>query len=555
MWFGDLVTMQWWDDLWLNESFASWMGEKVTNQVFPEMGIDLRLVSDADDAMRTDGRLTTRAIRQPVVTLSNLLQSADVLAYKKGETLLGMFERWTGEETFRTGVRNYLSAHAWGNATASDLFEQLSKAAGTDLAGPMSSFLDQPGMPLVTIEPLEGGKVKLRQERFLPANAERPAPQVWKIPMTLRFDDGTGVKTKNVLFDEASEVVDLGVSKILWISPNGGAGGYYRWKLPPREMVALADEAARVLEPRERMEYAYDSKALLDAGALHADGYLQVLPRLLRDEEPMVVSAALDGIGAIEDPLITPDVEEPFAHWVRASVGPSLARFGRTPRDGEAETVALVRPRLLTAMADEGDDRATQAFGDSLTKVYLADPTKVDPGLALPALEIAAMRGDAALRDRMKHQFETADQPADRRMYLTALGWFRDPKLVGENLDYALTGPLKPQEIGWLVLNVNFHEPNRAQTWPWVQKNYDSIMKRIPPMYGAFMPVYAGGCSAERLADGKEFFADPAHQPPGYAKELARIAEGVGNCLDLRAREGARVRAYLTRTAADGQLP
>jgi len=555
MWFGDLVTMQWWDDLWLNESFASWMGEKVTNQVFPEMGIDLRLVSDADDAMRTDGRITTRTIRQPVTTLANLLQSADVLAYKKGQTLLGMFERWTGEEAFRTGVRNYLSAHAWGNATATDLFEALSKAAGKDLKAPMSSFLHQPGMPLVTVEPLEGGKVKLSQERFLPANAERPAPQTWQIPMTLHFDDGTGEKTKNVLLTQASEVVDLGVAKIDWIAPNGGGAGYYRWKLPPREMVQLADEAARVLEPRERMEYAYDGKALLDAGALHADGYLQVLPRLLRDEEPMVVSAALDGIETIKDPLVTPDVEEPFAHWVRSSLGPSLTRFGRTPREGEAETVALVRPRLLTTMADEGEDRATQAFGDSLSKVYMTDPSKVDPGLALPALQIAAMRGNAALRDQMKHEFETADQPAERRMYLTALGYFRDPKLVDENLQYALAGPLKPQEIGWLMLNVNSYSPNRDLTWPWVQKNYDSIMKRIPPMYGAFMPAYAGGCSGERIEEGKKFFADPAHQPPGYAKELARISEMTSNCLDLRAREGERVKAYLSRVTAAGQNP
>jgi hypothetical protein len=180
-------------------------------------------------------------------------------------------------------------------------------------------------------------------------------------------------------------------------------------------MVQLADEAARVLEPRERMEYAYDGKALLDAGALHADGYLQVLPRLLRDEEPMVVIArARRQWARSRTRSITPDVEEPFAHWVRASVGPALSRVSAaTQRDGEAETVSLVRPRLLTTMADEGADADVQAFGDSVARVYLADPRRSIPGSALPALAIAAMRGDAALRDQLKP--EVRDRRPARR--------------------------------------------------------------------------------------------------------------------------------------------
>jgi alanyl aminopeptidase len=555
MWFGDLVTMEWWDDLWLNESFASWMGEKVLHQVFPEFGTDLSLVADSDEAMRRDGTLTTRAIRQPVTTLANLLQSADVLAYKKGQTLLGMFETWAGEEAFRTGVRNYLSAHAWGNATAADLFAALSSATGKDVAGPMATFLEQPGMPLVTVEPLEGGRVRLSQERLLPSGATRPPPQTWKIPLTLKYGDGTAARTKNVLLTAASEVIDLDAKKIDWIAPNGGAGGYYRWKLPPRALVALADDAPRVLEPRERMEYAYAANALLDAGALHADAYLQLLPRFLRDPEPMVVSAALDGMQALKEPLVTPDVAGPFARWVREAVGPALERFGRTQQEGEKETVGLLRPRLLTALADEGQDPPTRAFGDSVARAYLANPAAVDPGLALPALRIAAYEGNLALRETIRAKFETAEAPAERRTYLTALGAFRDPKLVDRNLEYALAGPLKPQEISSLLTSVAGYAPNRDRSWGWIQDHYDALVKRIPPMYGAFLPLYAGGCSSERREKANAFFADPAHAPPGAAKELARMSEGVDDCLELREREGSRFKAWLTRSIGDGQVP
>ncbi len=555
MWFGDLVTMRWWDDLWLNESFASWMGEKVTHQVFPEYGIDLGLVTDTDRAMRTDGRLSTRAIRQPVNSMANLLQSADVLAYDKGQTLLGMFEQWAGEELFRTGVRNYLAAHAFGNATASDLFAALSRATGKDLGAPMSSFLDQPGLPMVDVEPLPGGKVRLTQGRFLPAGTTRPAPQIWQVPMSLKFDDGSGVREQNVLLTRATQVVDLGVSKIEWIEPNARAWGYYRWKLPRAAMVALADDAQKNLTPRERMEYAYNAEALVDAGALHADGYLQALVRVLRDPEPLVVGAGLEGLGQLRDPLITRELEEPYSRYVRMALAPAIDRFGRSRRAGEAEAVSLLRPRLLTTLADEGKDPATRAFGDSLALAFLADPAAVDPALAPPALAIAGLTGDAALRDRVRAKFESAGSPAERRIYLSALGSFRDPKLIEENLAYALTGPLKPQEIGAIARGVNEYAPNRDISWKWLRTNYDTIMKRIPPMFGAFLPLYASGCSGPRLAEAEDFFAEPAHAPPGVAKELAKVAEGVHDCQGLREREGPRVQAFLTKAGADGQLP
>ena len=552
MWFGDLVTMRWWDDLWLNESFASWMGEKVTQQVFPEFGTELSLVSDTDDAMRTDGKLTTRAIRQPVTSMANLLQSADVLAYKKGQTLLGMFEQWAGEEQFRNGVREYLAAHAWGNATASDLFAALSHATGKDLGTPMSSFLDQAGLPLVSVEALPDGRVRLTQERFLPAGATKLAPQVWQIPMTLKFDDGSGPRVQNVLLTQASQVFDLGAKKLDWIAPNGGAWGYYRWKLAPRAMVALADDAAKTLDARERMEYAYDARALLEVGALHGDGYLQMLPRFLRDPEPLVVEAAMEGLDGIEDPLITPDLEEPFARYVRAAVAPSVERFGRTARPGEAETVSLIRPRLLQSLADEGRDPGTRAFGDSVAAVMLKDPSAVDAGLYIPAVRIAALSGNAELRDQFRTRFESASSPAMRRVWLDGLGGFRDPKLVQENLDYALSGPLKPQEIGSVARGVNSYPPNRDITWNWMRKNYDTIMKRVPPMFAAFLPYYAGGCSQPRLAEAETFFAEPAHAAPGTSKELAKVAEGVTDCVGLRAREGARVKAFLAGSGTAG---
>jgi alanyl aminopeptidase len=171
MWFGDLVTMAWWDDLWLNESFASWMEDKITAEVFPEFNAPIDQLNAAQRVMGLDSLLTTRAMRQPVTSMDSLLQSADALAYSKGSAVLHMVEAWIGPAAFRAGVLAYLKDHADANASADDLWNALSTASKSDVKGVLTTFLDQPGVPLVTVEPLPGGRAKLKQARFLNAGA------------------------------------------------------------------------------------------------------------------------------------------------------------------------------------------------------------------------------------------------------------------------------------------------------------------------------------------------------------------------------------------------
>jgi len=209
MWFGDLVTMAWWDDLWLNESFASWMEDKITAEVHPEFNSQVGEVKSAQRVMGTDSLLTTRAMRQPVRSMDSLLQSADALAYAKGAAVLHMVEGWIGPEAFRAGVLAYLKAHADANATADDLWNALSKASKKDVAAALSSFLDQPGVPLVTVEPLPGGRAKLNQSRFVNAGSIVPRAQLWQIPVTLRYPEGSGTKTQSVLLTRPEQIVTL----------------------------------------------------------------------------------------------------------------------------------------------------------------------------------------------------------------------------------------------------------------------------------------------------------------------------------------------------------
>jgi hypothetical protein len=207
MWFGDYVTMAWWDDLWLNESFADWLGDKITQQVYPEYEVELDELGDIQRTMSGDTRPSALAIQRPVTPKDNMLENVGT-QYNKGKAVLGMFETWIGPEKLRRGVLDYLKADAWGNATSRDLWAAFSKVSGQDVASAMATFLEQPGLPLVTAEPLADGKLRLRQERLHNAGVE-VSQQSWKIPVALAYSDGKKTRTRTFMLDAPEKVVTL----------------------------------------------------------------------------------------------------------------------------------------------------------------------------------------------------------------------------------------------------------------------------------------------------------------------------------------------------------
>ena len=547
MWFGDLVTMAWWDDVWLNESFATWMEDKITAEVFPEFNSVVGEVSSSQRVMELDTLLTTRAMRQPVKSMDSLLQSADALAYQKGSAVLHMVEDWIGPEAFRTGVLAYLKEHADGNAVAGDLWSAFRNASGTNVQAPLASFLDQPGVPLVSVEPLPGGRVRLSQSRFVNAGAKPSRAQLWQIPVALRYpkDDG-GTTTQRVMLTKSSQVVTLTTKTTpAWIHPNAGESGYYRWSLTG-EAFARLTAAAPTFDARERVGFLGNSEALLHAGRLAGAEYVKVLESFATDPDPQVAWGVLSGLGTIRETFFAGARDSEFAPYVRRLLRPMLDRFGVEKRAGEAEPVTSLRPRLLNTLGDAGSDEAVLSQMEKLAAAYMADPASVDPSLADTAIGLSAIRGDAALFDLYRTRFEKARVPAERRRFLSALGNFRDPVLKARALDYVFTGPLRPQEMLSIPRKQAGVPEAQASTLAWVTSHYDQLAAKIPAEFMVFLPHFANGCSTEDVATAKRFFADPKHAPPGTSKELARVEESVGDCVSLDAREGASVRSYTT---------
>ena len=550
MWFGDLVTMAWWDDLWLNESFASWMGDKVTHQVFPQYNTPVRELSGTQSAMITDAGLTTRAIRQEVDAFANIDRLFDELSYQKGQAVLGMLESWLGHEVFRRGVVAYLKEHEWKNATAGDLWRALSAAAGRDITPATLSFLDQGGVPLVSAEVLPDGSVRLQQKRFLNYGVQAPAPTAWKIPVTLRYSDGRHTHTQSVMLDDAERIVKLEkASTPTWVHPNAGERGYYRWVAPPAARQALAAMGPEVLDPRERVGFLNNLSALLDAGLVGGDDFLRTLERFTDDPSPDVVSSLIARLDKVHNTFILPDLRGPFAAEVSRMLRPSLERFGIARSRGEPEAVSLMRPGLFAALGVYAEDPEVLDWARRAVRRYLAHPDSVDASVVGAALKLAARDGDSLLFEDYRLRLESTKIPSERARFLVALGHFRNRALQERALDYALTGPLRPQEILTIPNNVAENDDLKERVWRWFTSGHDVIVKRIPPFYLPELPSFARCCDARRIRRYRVFFGTPKADFPGTQEELAKVIERSNDCAGLRERQGGAVGAYLHEPA------
>jgi alanyl aminopeptidase len=548
MWFGDLVTLAWWDDIWLNEAFASWMGDKVTHEVAPQFETPVREILSTQRAMKTDAQRSARAIRQPVDAFDNFDRLFDALAYNKGQAVLGMLETWLGPDTFRRGVLAYLKEHEWKNATAADLWRALSAASGKDIAAATSSFLDQPGVPLVSLEPLPGGKVLLRQSRFRNAGVALAESVSWNIPVTLQYSDGRQTYTQSVLLSTARQTVTLEKTQSpAWIHPNYEERGYYHWSLPPAWLDRLAAAAPQSLDPRERVGFLGNLSALLDGGEVHGDDYVRTLGRLADDRDPTVLTATLGELDKVDNTFVTPGIQGSFEAWVRKLLHPAFERYGTTKGPGEQEPVSLLRPELLTQLAVYGGDPRVQAWADSTARACLDRPGSVDASVAGTALNIAARRGGDSLFAAYRLRFEGSKVPAERSRYLTALGNFRNGQMIDKVLAYVLTGPLRPQELLVIPRSLGENEMLKDHVWRWFLQNYDAIAPRVPPYSVASLTTMARCCTESRIADAEGFFLE-LKKPirSGTQEELAKVTDSIRDCVELRRREaGPAAKALL----------
>lgn len=541
-WFGNLVTMSWWNDLWLNESFADWMGDKTVEAVYPEYGGALSELRTTFRIMDSDARPSTKAIRHNFTATDNFSDGI-FLSYYKGKSVISMFEKAIGPAAFREGVVQYLERFSRGNASAAEFWAMPDLGADFDLAAAFVSFIDQPGIPLVSVEAVGDGQYAFTQSRFTTGNIADVGQQLWTIPVTYKYRVGEEILRGELLLDSESEMVRI-EDAVEWILPNAEQQGYFRWEIPSDMFSSLAADASARLSVRERMGLPTNLWALLSTGKIGGEAFVAALQSLSVDTDPSVLAANIDQLHSIWDTFISPDLRRPFARYVQTLLKPALGRIGAHAIEGESAEQESLRTHVLGWLADEGADPEAQRIIDQYVNGYLAGD--IPPSaLVEMSLTSVARRGDRTLFERYVPLLEASSTPGERRRYLAAIGSFRDPELVEAVLAYVLANPLRPNDVSSLVRRLAAWEDNHGLLLEWFMANDEHLRGRLPEGSMLGIPDMFSVCSWEHWDTIKAFYGAEERQVPGIEGELADAEAEITECVELRRREQGAVARYL----------
>jgi alanyl aminopeptidase len=559
-WFGDLVTASWWDELWLNEAFASWAGPHAVDRWKPEWNLDVHRVLDRADAVDLDALASARQVRQPILTKDDIGNAFDDITYEKGRAVLEMFQAWLGPETFWRGVRRYLERHRDGVATSRDLLADLSAQAGRDVAPAFSSFLDQPGVPVVSVELVcpAGGqpRVTLEQSRYLPVGSSGRRDQRWQLPVCLRYGDDQESHRRCLFLDRPrlEAVLDDAARCPSWILGNDRMTGYYVANSPlPASAALLAPQGSLTLA--ERVGVLRDLEALVDSGQRQAGQVLDLLPELVRDPRtsPHLIRIAAAMIDGLDHHLVAPALRASYVRLVQALFGDRARALGFTPRPGESEEDKLLRTTLVPLVAGAGQDRALAAEGARLLRAWLDDRSAVDPDLVEAAVKAATPRGDRALFDRLVAEArKPTTERADRMRITRALGQFDDPALVRAAFMLFLSGELETEQSMGLLFRRRRTPASDQINYRLLEEHYQEVVARLPRngdlVPEARLPELAGSACDERArAEVEAFFRPRAARVVGGPRNLDQVLEGIGLCVAVRRAQQDSVSAFLRR--------
>ncbi|MFK7989948.1 MAG: M1 family metallopeptidase [Sandaracinaceae bacterium] len=539
-WFGNLVTMQWWDDLWLNEAFANWMEARTIESTFPEFVPDVTEMRVVLSAMDSDSLAGARQIRQPIESEHDIHNAFDGITYNKGNAVLAMFERYLGREVFQRGVQRYLREHAGGNATAENLFDAIGAEAGRDVRPAFESFLLQPGVPLVTATPQcgeDGASLALTQRRYTPLGSSATASEPWRLPVCVRYAAGGETHRTCTSLDAAEGSIALeGCPE--WVMPNAEGAGYYRWTMPPASLEALRNEGLGALTVREAMSFVDSTRASFAAGAIGFSDALAALAPLASREERALATAPMGLIEFALSRVLTTEAERTRARRFAARLYRSRARaLGWTVRDGEDPETQLLRNTVLSFMSDTAEDAATRREANRRGRRYLGvgedglDADAVAPDLAGLAVRVALQEGDASLFDLAVARHGASTDPIERRNLLSGLGATADAALTPRVLDLTLGEQLRTNELFSPLMGQFRDRDTREAAWGWFTEHYDALSTRMGPGMSGYLP-YAGSnfCSAERATEVQGFFAPRMESTQGGPRNLALAVERIQLC-------------------------
>ena len=551
-WFGDLVTLAWWDDVWLNESFATWMADRTLIEWKPEWAEDVERVVASSNVMFDDTLVSARKIRQEIKTNDDIVNAFDGISYQKGAAILTMFEAWTGPEKFRAGVHAYLEAHRFGNATEADFLQAIQAATQPGVAAAFSSFLDQPGVPVIAVTlDCAGGSaapsLTLSQKRLLPLGSTGAEPETWRVPVCARAGSGGEAGRGCSLLTEAKGAMPAPGGRCpSWVLANDGELGYYRALYEGdllRRLIAAADKELTVAE---RVGVIRDVNALAEAGELPMADALALVPRFANDSSRQIVQATLRIASDIKDHMVAPDRQANYARFVSKMYGQKARALGFTPKPGDDDETKLLRRALLGFVALEGQEPDLQAGGPAPLAQVARRPLGRFGGHGRRRAGGGRTYGDRALFDRFRAAAKSNPRRRDRARLYSALGSFQDPALLKEAFALTLDPALDYRETDATFFAAIGTSVGRAALWEFVQANFDAIVARMPrETTGQIAYVASGFCDAAKEKEAKSFLSGRVEKLPGGPRNLAQTLEGIQLCIASRTAQEPGVGEFL----------
>jgi puromycin-sensitive aminopeptidase len=539
MWFGDLVTMRWWNGIWLNEAFATFMEIAACDAYRPDWERWTSFGLERSAAFDVDALDSTRSVEFEVRSPADCEGMFDVLTYQKGGSLLRMLEQYLGEQTFREGVSHYLGLHSYKNTETNDLWDAIESTSGEPVRRIMDSWIWQPGFPLITVTISDDGtSIELSQQRFLlnPESATDPTEQMWVVPVHV----SNGGTTTTVLLDSTHTTVAL-ADPAAPVIVNAGGHGFYRVAydatLRSRLAGALGD-----MNTLERYSLVDDAWAATVGGSLSSVELLTFLEEFGDEREHAVWQAIVIALRGISR-LIDDDALPAFQLRVRTLVQPALAELGE-PQADESDLAAKLRGLLLSTAGVLGRDEFVIDLCRDLLESSTEPDNAVDPELVAAATSVVAATGTVADYERLQHGFLTASTPQEQLRQLYALTEFDDEALILRTCEFALTDNVKTQNAPFVLRMAMANRRHGAAAWGFIKDNWEHANKEFPTnTISRMVDSVKLLTTPELVADVQMFFVE--HPIPQAVKTLDQILERQGINAALLARDAASLRAHL----------
>ena len=549
-WFGNLVTPVWWEDIWLNEAFATWMGNKAIDIAHPEDNYDRVTLNASLGAMNIDTLSTTRKVREPLARSENVMDQFDGITYRKGGGVLDMFESYVGEEKFRDGVRLHMKRYADDVATGDDFFQSIADGSGNpDVVDAMKSFVDQPGLPLVKMKlecETSSFKIEMAQSRYAPLGSKTKQGQTWQIPITFKYGSGETENEGRILLKKKTTawVTDDAKSCPKWIMPNANGAGYYRFTMDSAAWDKLISNLDK-LNTREALSAQDSLVAAYRAGEVESAVFLKGLEAFAKHPEYDVASGAGALLGFMDSELDAKDgvaklVRDMFADRYTANVGKDTVEGNLLVPTLASRLVYLGQDeKLMAEMAAKGADYLglsgaanKKAVASNLVGLALAQAMKVNGEAAYARLLELATNGSA---------FEKGTA-------LGALAATTDKGIADKLRSLALDedSPLTGRQANSLIGSLIGSDEHGEDTWNWLKDNFATFVERkVPDVRLGGLPGFARGCSLERRDEAKAFFESQADIIPGYERSLAQTVERIELCAALKEAKAEELTAAL----------